>query len=312
MAMRLRRFPSLGPHGFHRIAYTDWGNASSPHVVVCMHGLTRNSRDFDWLARALERDCRVVCIDVVGRGESDWLEYRDDYTFRQYQTDAAALIARVTARDGGVRASLFGAKRAPDDARVDWVGTSMGGLIGMLLAAQPRSPIRRLVLNDVGAFIPWAALMRIKGYIMMRPKYDSFEQAAAALRQACAQWGPMTEEQHAHLARHGIRRHEDGSFGFTCDPRIADATTWGFSPDARVGSRNLLGLEMWSEWEQVRCPVLVLRGKDSDVLPADTVRRMQTRAARTELIEFDGIGHAPSLMAPGQIAPVRDFLLSSD
>lgn len=310
--MRLQHFPSLGPHGFHRIAYTDWG-AFDAHVVVCAHGLTRNARDFDWLARALQDRYRVVCMDVVGRGDSDWLEHKQDYTFRQYQADAAALIARVTVRNPvGRLAALFRPTRFNGRDAVDWVGTSMGGLIGVHLAAQPGSPIRRLVLNDVGPFIPWAALMKIKGYTIAPGSHASFEEAETRLRQACTSWGPLTEEQWLHLARHSIRCREDGTYGFACDPRIADATAWGFSPEARIGRRNLLGLEMWSEWEQVRCPVLVLRGKQSDVLLPETVDRMRSRAARTEVVEFDGIGHAPALMSAEQIEPIRRFLLSAD
>ncbi len=311
MGMIARRFASLGPHGFHRIAYTDWGGVSNPHVVMCMHGLTRNSRDFDWLAGALQRDCRVVCMDVAGRGKSDWLQHKEDYTFRQYQTDAAALIARVTALERGVLAAWFGAGQSAGEPTVDWIGTSMGGLIGMLLAAQPHSPIRRLVLNDVGPFISWSSLMRIKGYMMTRATYPTVEEAQAVLRKACASWGPMSDEQWRHFARHSIRQNEEG-FGFACDPRIADATSWGFSPDARVGNRNLMGLELWSVWEQVRCPVLILRGKDSEVLLAETVRRMLEREARTEVVEFAGVGHAPALMSREQIGPIRAFLRSRD
>src|SRR5215468_8714653 len=225
MGMTTQRFTSLGRHGFHRIAYTDWGAVSNPHVVMCMHGLTRNSRDFDWLARALQRDCRVVCMDVVGRGQSDWLEHKEDYTFRQYQADAAALIARVTAQEHGLLAEWFGPSPSAANPAVDWIGTSMGGLVGMLLAAQPGSPIRRLVLNDVGPFIPWTALMSIKGYVMTRSTYPTLEEAEAVLRRACASWGPMSDQQWRHFVRHSIRRDTDG-FVFTCDPRIADATTW--------------------------------------------------------------------------------------
>lgn len=296
--MSLESFLSLGPHGFHRIAYTAWGDRSSPRRVLCMHGLTRNARDFDWLARALRRDSHVVCMDAAGRGASEWLEHKPDYTFRLYQADAAALIARVTASANGGRG----------DATVDWVGTSMGGLIGMLLAAQPRSPIRRLVLNDVGPFVAWSALLRFKSDLMMRNTYPSIEQAEAVLRQSCAAWGPISDEQWAHLVQHGLLRTEDDQYTFACDPRIADATAWGFSPDARVGTRNLLGLELWSVWANVRCPVLILRGKESQVLLPETVERMRRREAHTEVVEFDGVGHAPALMAPDQIDAVRSFL----
>lgn len=288
-------FSSLGPHGFHRIAYTAWGDRSNPRRVLCMHGLTRNARDFDWLARVLQRDSHVVCMDAAGRGASEWLDHKPDYTFRLYQNDAAALIARITAPSAG-------------DAAVDWVGTSMGGLIGILLAAQPRSPIRRLVLNDVGPFVSWSALMRFKAGMMMRSTYPDFGQAEAVLRQSCAAWGPLTAEQWRHLVQHSIVRTENGEYTFACDPRIADATAWGFSPDARVGTRNLLGLELWSTWAEVRCPVLILRGKESEVLLPETVERMRRREAHTEVVEFDGVGHAPALMAPDQIAAVRRFL----
>ncbi len=260
MGMTARHFASLGPHGFHRIAYTDWGGASNPHVVMCMHGLTRNSRDFDWLARALQRDCRVVCMDVAGRGESDWLEHKEDYTFRQYQTDAAALIARVTAlerwparrmvrcepvrgrADGGLDRHLHG---RPDRH----AARRSAALADPQAGAQRRRPVHLLGLAHAH-----------QGLHDDAATYPTLEEAQAVLRQACASWGPMSDEQWRHFARHSIRQNEEG-FGFACDPRIADATSWGFSPDARVGNRNLMGLELWSVWEQVRCPVLILRGQ---------------------------------------------------
>ena len=303
--MRRESFFSLGPHGFHRIAYTAWGDRASPRRVLCLHGLTRNARDFDWLARALQRDSHVVCMDAAGRGASDWLEHKPDYTFRLYQADAAALISRLTAGAGG---AWFAADPAAGDATVDWVGTSMGGLIGMLLAAQPRSPIRRLVLNDVGPFVSWSALMRLKGSLMMRSTYTTREQAAAVLGQSLAEWGPLSDEQWQHLAQHSVLPTQAGEYAFAFDPRIADASAWGFSPDARVGTRNFLGLELWSVWAHVRCPVLILRGKESQVLLPETVERMQRRDAHTEVVEFDGVGHAPALMASDQIAAVRRFL----
>src|SRR3974390_3112330 len=157
---RLDHFASLGPPGFHRVAYAEWGDHESRHVVVCVHGLTRNCRAFAELARYLAvRGCRVVCLDVVGRGDSDWLEDKADYGFAQYVTDAAALLARITAP----RATLMGRLRGEGRIhKIDWVGTSMGGLIGMMVAAEPGSPIRHLVLNDVGPLIPWPALPRLK------------------------------------------------------------------------------------------------------------------------------------------------------
>jgi pimeloyl-ACP methyl ester carboxylesterase len=302
-------FWSLNPHGFHRIAYTDWGNAANPHVVLCVHGLTRNGRDFDYLARTLQSQCRVVCPDVVGRGRSAWLEHKEDYTFRQYQIDAAALIARTTDWHGRSVLPRW-ARSAPADVdgKVDWIGTSMGGLIGMLVAGQPHAPIRRLVLNDVGAFIPWAALIRLKGYLGNQTRYASLDQVERALRDACAEWGPITDEQWRHLANHSAERLEDGSWQMVCDPAVGVATAWGWNPDAKVGNRNLRGLEVWSTWEAIRCPTLVLRGADSEVLDAHTIERMRSSGPPTEIVELPSIGHAPSLMAQDQIEIVREFL----
>ncbi|HTO44709.1 MAG TPA: alpha/beta hydrolase [Burkholderiales bacterium] len=303
-------FPSLNPHGFHRVAYTDWGNPANPHVVLCVHGLTRNGRDFDYLARTLQSDCRVVCMDVVGRGRSDWFQHKDDYTFRQYQHDAAALIARATDPHGRSVLPRW-ARSAPAgvDGKVDWIGTSMGGLIGMLIAAQPNSPIRRLVLNDIGPFIPWAALIRLKGYLGSQTRYASLEDVERGLREACAQWGPISDEQWRHLALHSVRKSENGSWEMACDPAVGVATAWGWNPDAKVGNRSLMGLEVWSVWEAIRCPTLILRGVDSEVLQRDTVERMCRSAAPVEVVELPGIGHAPSLMTQSQIETVRDFLL---
>ena len=303
-------FSSLGPHGFHRIAYTDWGAASNEHVVLCVHGLTRNARDFDYLARGLQKQSRVICMDVVGRGASDWLENQDDYTFRQYQTDAAALIARTTnARAHSVLPRWAQAAPQPDmDGKVDWVGTSMGGLLGMLLAAQPNSPIRRLVLNDVGPFIPWAALIRLKGHLGSRTRFESFEEMERALRASLAEWGPLDEEQYRHLATHSARQLQDGSYQLAFDPAVGVATAWGWAPDAKLGKRSMLGLELWSVWEGVRCPTLVLRGAQSEVLQSDTIQRMVASGPPTKVVELPGIGHAPSLMVPDQIEIVREFL----
>jgi pimeloyl-ACP methyl ester carboxylesterase len=303
-------FSSLDPHGFHEIAYTDWGNAANPRVVLCVHGLTRNSRDFDYLAGALQMQCRVVCMDVVGRGRSAWLEHKEDYTFRQYQIDAAALIARVTVPHGRSLLPRW-ARSAPEDVdgKVDWVGTSMGGLIGMLVAGQPGAPIRRLVLNDVGPFIPWPALIRLKGYLGSQTRYASLDEVELALRDACSQWGPITDEQWRQLAAHSARQLGDGSWQLACDPAVGVATAWGWNPDAKVGNRNLMGVEVWSAWEAIRCPTLILRGAESEVLQRATVERMLASGPPTEVVELPGIGHAPSLMKVDQIEIVREFLL---
>jgi pimeloyl-ACP methyl ester carboxylesterase len=309
-------FLSLSPGGFHRLAYLDWGKPAASRVVVCVHGLSRNSRDFDYLARDLARDCRVICPDVVGRGDSEWLADKSDYRFSTYLTDAAALIARITAPAPPVSFGTFrrGNAAAEGPAQIDWVGTSMGGLIGMLLAAKRASPIRRLVLNDVGPFISWGSLYRLKGYVAGGGAFKSLAEVEAYLREACAPFGPLTDEQWRHLAEHSAAPAGDGLqpsvYHLRYDPAIG-GTMRVSSPDPELplGPNFLAGIDLWSTWAEIRCPTLVLRGADSDVLSRDTVEQMQALRPGVEVLELPGIGHAPALMSDNQIAAVREFLL---
>jgi len=316
MAMTKHNYLSLGPAGFHRLAYMDWGDAAARHVVICMHGLSRNSRDFDFLARALEPHCRVICPDVVGRGDSAWLEDRSEYSFGTYMADAATLIARVTHPSRGsfftelhrqLRAR-FGS--APEPQRMDWIGTSMGGLIGMLLAAKPGSPIRRLVLNDVGPLVPWNALLRLSSALMHATRFADRAAAEAQLRASCANFGLDSEAQWQHLLDHSIAQDDDGSFVLRYDPALGQLPR---SPDRELplGPDFLRGIDLWGAWDAVQCPVLVLRGAESDVLLPDVVERMCARP-NVRAVEFPGIGHAPALMSDAQIAVIRDFLLAPD
>jgi pimeloyl-ACP methyl ester carboxylesterase len=278
----------LSPSGFHRLSYTQWGEAHAPHVVVCVHGLTRNARDFDFLAQALASHCRVICPDVVGRGQSGWLARKDDYAYPQYLADMTALIARVT-------------EHLQPDARIDWVGTSMGGLIGMLLAAQPGHPICRMVLNDVGPFIPKAALARIALYLGKAPRFASLEEAERYVRIASAPFGPLSDAQWRHLTEHNVRREADGSFVMSYDPGIATAF-----------AAHQQDIDLWAQYDRIDCPVLTVRGMDSDVLLHTTAEEMTRRGPRAGLVELAGIGHAPTLMAADQIEAVCDFLLAPD
>ncbi|HUJ86789.1 MAG TPA: alpha/beta hydrolase [Burkholderiales bacterium] len=312
MRMSQESFPSLGPHGFHRVAYTDWGDPANPHVVLCVHGLSRNSRDFDFLADSLSRDCRVVCMDVAGRGDSDWLEEKSDYSFTTYLSDAAALVARIT--KPAPRAFGGRWRRRTDATRLDWVGTSMGGLIGMLLAAKRGSPIRRLVLNDVGPFVPWNALFRLKGGIGRRHAFASREEARAWLREACAGFGRLSGAQWEHLFAHGLSRLEDGSWALRYDPAIGGggALPARADPELPLGPDFLRGIDLWSTWNGVECPVLALRGAQSEVLTPKTLEEMRRRKPGLEAVEFEGVGHAPALFDALQIEAVRGFLLRAD
>ena len=302
--MQQRYFHALGNGAFHRVAYTDWGNGANPHVVVCVHGLARNSRDFDYLAAALESDCRVVCMDVAGRGESDSLENKSEYTFATYQRDAAAMLARATAPAD----NRWFARRQPPPAQVDWVGTSMGGLIGLFLAAKKNSPIRRLVLNDVGALVPWSALFRMKGYITRGRRFSSQAEVEAYLREVCAPFGRLTDEQWRHLARHGAR-HANGHYELRYDPAIGEGLHGHIDPEFPIGPDLMRGIDLWNVWSKVQCPTLVLRGERSEVLLPATLDEMKRRKPDLEVALFPGVGHAPALMNDEQIRVIQHFLL---
>ncbi len=309
--MRSLSFLALGPRGFHRVAYKDWGDPRARHVVVCVHGLTRNARDFDFLARSLASDCRVVCPDVVGRGDSDWLEDKSDYNFGLYQNDAAALISRITAPDppGGPLAWLR--RSGPDGGhrQLDWIGTSMGGLIGMMLAARRNSPIRRLVLNDVGPIIPWAALIRLKGYAGRPRRFETLEEVETHIRQVCASFGPLGDAQWRHLAEHSVRRDDGGRYTLAYDPGISNPSAMRGEFSLPFGRGAVIGMDLWQLWDRIRCPTLVLRGAESDMLRADTAAEMARRGPRAKVIECSGIGHAPALMSREQTDPISEFLL---
>ena len=277
--MREHNFPALGPHGFHRIHYYEWGEADNPRVVMCVHGLTRTGRDFDELAKALAREYRVICPDVVGRGKSAWLTHKEDYGYPLYCADMAALIARSGAE------------------RIDWVGTSMGGIIGMLLAAHHGNPIGRLVINDVGPFIPKAALERIKHYVGKDPMFESLDEAETYVRLVSEPFGPLSDEQWRHLTVTTVKPRDNGKYGLVYDPSLAHAFAGTISD-----------VELWHFWDQIRCPTLVIRGKTSDLLLEHTAEEMTRRGPRARLVEFEGIGHAPMLMDKDQIAVVKEFL----
>ena len=312
MPPRFHKFWSLGPHGFHGVAYTEWGDVRESHLVICVHGLTRNSRDFDVLAASLAGDCRVVCMDVVGRGQSDWLEHKEDYGFDIYLTDAAALIARLTApiQETGM-ARLWRRLSRPRVPRVDWIGTSMGGLLGMMLAARRNTPIRRLVLNDVGPFVPWAALLRLKlEHSGGEARFRDLAEVEQYLRQACATFGPIDDARWRYVAIHSARRLDDGTYALAFDPGIISAMRHGANRDVEFGADFLFGIDLWPVWKAVQCPTLVIRGGDSDLLLPSTVNEMQQSNPLARVVELPGIGHAPWLMSEDQIGIVRDFLTS--
>jgi pimeloyl-ACP methyl ester carboxylesterase len=277
---RLRFVQVLGPHGFYRLAYREWGDKHNPRVLLCVHGFSRLGRDFDDVARALSRQYRVICPDMPGRGDSDWLDHKMDYVPPTYVAACSTLIARL-----GVE-------------RVDWLGTSMGGVVGMSMASLPGAPIARMIINDVGPFIPKAALDRIASYTGTDPRFADLAEAEAMFRRTAAPFGITRDEHWRKLTEISVRPAEGGKLRLHYDPGIAIPSKAGPIVDA----------SFWPVWDAIKCPVLVLRGADSDLLLPATAKEMTERGPKAELVEIPGCGHAPALMEESQIAIIRDWL----
>jgi pimeloyl-ACP methyl ester carboxylesterase len=283
---RERAVVCANPAGLHRMAYTEWGDPANPRVLVCVHGLTRSGRDFDRVAAALGDVYRVVCPDVVGRGRSDWLPDPNRYTVPQYVADMVTLIARL------------------DVETVDWFGTSMGGLIGMTLAGLPGSPVRKLLVNDIGPHIEPDALRRIGAYVGQSVQFSTQDEAIAYAASVATTFGPLTADEWREINGPLFAQRDDGAWAFRYDPAIAvpfGATT----PEAGAAAEAAL----WHLFAAIEGPVLVVRGEESDLLSRETVARMIECGRNVQSAEIPGVGHAPPFLAPQQIALARRFFV---
>lgn len=294
--------PGASAHGGtdHRMAYWEWnqtGNPWHPHVIVCVHGLTRQGRDFDVLARSLSLHARVICPDVVGRGYSDWLVQAKDYGIPQYTLDMLVLLEHVHAV-------------APIQV-LDWVGTSMGGLIGMAVAGNPALPlpvpVRKLLLNDVGPVLQWSALQRIASYVGKPAHFDTEQQAADALQLLSTGFGPHTAQAWLDLSRPMLRPVEGGGFRLHYDPAIAQPMQGMTQEQSERGQQML-----WSLYDAIRAQTLLVRGALSDLLTQDTARQMQERGPYAQWVELEKVGHAPTFVPDDQVAIARNFLLGDE
>lgn len=283
---RLLSVQCLDTRGLHRMAYWEWGDAANPKVLVCAHGLSRQGRDFDTLAQAMAGEYRVVCPDVVGRGQSDWLADATAYVIPTYVADMVTLLARLNA------------------STVHWLGTSLGGLIGLGLAALPNSPVSRLVLNDVGPRIEPAAIARIGSYMGRPSRWKTLQEAADDLWTISTGFGPHTSQQWLALTAPQLKADGD-AFVPRTDPGIA-VPFRAITPELANAGEAML----WQAYDSLRCPTLLLRGALSDLLSPATAKAMTERGPRARLVEVAGVGHAPTLVQPDQVRVVRDFLHS--
>lgn len=282
----LKTVQCLSPAGLHVMAYKEWGDPHNPKVLICVHGVTRVSDDFDKMAQELCRDYRVVCPDVVGRGRSGWLRDPRHYQLPQYVSDMVTLLARL------------------DAETVHWFGTSMGGLIGMGLASLPDNPVRKLVLNDIGPTLDPTALTRIGEYLGQDVRFATFDEAARYIQVISHPFGPHTDEEWRKIASDVLRQDKDGQWIRHYDLRLAlpfkEAT-----PESTRQAETLL----WAAYDAIACPTLLIRGAESDLLSKEVAQAMTTRGPKARLVELAGVGHAPTFMHADQIAVVKDFLL---
>jgi pimeloyl-ACP methyl ester carboxylesterase len=274
---------ALSLSGFHRIAYTDWGPADAENTVICVHGLTRQGRDFDYLARRLaDAGMRVVCPDLVGRGRSGALSTAAEYVFPQYCSDMGALIASLHAK------------------RLHWVGTSLGGLIGMVLAASDDTPIEKLVINDIGPDVPFSATVRVSTRLALEPSsFATLEDAEAYTRKTYAACGPMSDADWRHMTIHSVRLDlERDRYVLLLDPSVRTAFNlfWYYR------------MSLWRYWRAIRAPLLLVHGDQSDFMPAGLVDDMRRSQPQMLAYRVAGAGHMPSLMQPDQIEAVATFL----
>jgi pimeloyl-ACP methyl ester carboxylesterase len=283
---KIRSLQCLSPAGLHRMAYKEWGDPRNPDVLVCVHGVTRVSDDFDVMARELSNRYRVVCPDVVGRGRSSWLRNPQYYQLPQYVSDMVTLLARTGAE------------------KVDWFGTSMGGLIGIGLASLSDSPIRKLVINDVGPTLSHQAMTRIGEYIGQEVRFPTFEEAVAYIRAISAPFGPHTEEEWRKLAGDTLRKNKDGQWVKHYDLALAIPFK-SISPESTQQAQDAL----WASYDAIACPTLLVRGGNSDLLTREVAHEMTQRGPKAKLVEFEGVGHAPTFMHADQIMAVKEFLL---
>ena len=279
MTVAHESFLNLGPDGFHRIAYRAWGDPGNDKVVICVHGLSRNARDFDSLAAALESDYRILALDMPGRGASDWLADKQAYGLPLYLRVAAAAIARSGA------------------ATVDWIGTSMGGIIGMHLAAAVNTPIAKLVINDIGPQVPAEGRRANQAAFGDDPRFATMAEAEAYIRETRAAFGPMSGQSWRRLTEASMRARDDGGYALDYDPGLAV-----------VAKREpIAAIEMWPVWDRIRCPTLTIWGTESKLLVRTNVEQMKVRGPKSQILEVPGVGHAPPIEG-ALVAEIRAFL----
>ena len=275
-------FLGLSNEGFHRLYYREWGDPDNDDVVVCVHGVTRISHDFDVLAKRLSKKYRVVCPDIVGRGNSDWFGNKDNYNFIQYSADVNALFAHIHCD------------------RVHYIGTSMGGLLGMIMAAMAHTPIQTLVLNDVGPDLRRTELRRMGEYIGKAPVFATKQEYYQYYMRVYRGFGDLiTDHEKKEMAKYSAFKTDEG-YKMHYDPKIGESFRKSYS---------FFNFDLWKYWDEIECPMLIIRGSESTFFPKSVAEKMLDTAEDATFIEIEGAGHTPPLRTEREISAIEEFLL---
>ncbi|THB65799.1 MAG: alpha/beta hydrolase [Gammaproteobacteria bacterium] len=270
------------PEGYHRIFYREYGNENAEHTVVCAHGLTRNSHDFDFFAEGISDNFRVITVDIVGRGISDWLDNKALYTYNQYANDFSTLFAKI------------------DVENVFWVGTSLGGSIGMILASKRNTPIKKLVANDIAPYIDYSIIESISKYCGSTPVFNNQEEICNYLKEIYTAFGDLADKHWEHIAKHTTGKKDGDKYRLAFDPAISYSI---------LEETNHKSVDFWKYWDKVACPTLVIHGLQSTILSSEQTKEMSERGPMADVFTVEDAGHAPALMLEDQIQKVKEWLL---
>lgn len=293
--MQDKFFTGFSPEGFHKLSYLEWGSGcNNKKTVVCVHGNSRNKSDFTFLANGLSQDFRVAAIDLVGRGKSDWLKDKQNYSYRQYISDISNFISRL------------------DVEEVFWIGSSMGGLLGMMVASLPNSPINKLIINDIGPYIPKLIADRIKQHVGIKFVANSFQEGAEAIKKLHASIGIIKQEHWDHIIKNSLIPETDGTYTMAYDPSsgLSFVDDKELSDSGQIYEDESGNVLFWSFWDKISCPVMIIHGEKSELLPLSIITEMKKRGPRFDYYCVKGLGHAPALMDDEKISIIRKWLLN--
>ncbi len=285
-----KKYLTLGPYVIwlklqlvkqHKLAYLDYGDVNNPNVLICAHGLTRNAYDFEKIARVMQNNFRVIAIDYPGRGDSDYFTDKKSYNYYVYLKDTLLLLKKLKIKNPF------------------WLGTSMGGIIGMAIGCFYPRILRGLILNDIGPSMPLSTVKKIGKYASLEPKFIDLELAKQHLKMIYKESGIKEEEDWNFLTKNSFKINSSNQYQMNYDPTIVSGM--------EIDKAKSKDVDMWKIWRKIKCPILVIHGAKSNILSVETVEKMQ-QSKQIDIYVVDYAGHAPALTNADQIDPIKNWL----